>query len=47
MTPLQERYVHFVERIQNLNSAWRIPGEVTAVQPGAIRAAIYRMALIE
>jgi hypothetical protein len=47
MTPAEERYVHYVECIQSLNTAWRILGELTTVEPGVIRAAAYRMALIE
>jgi hypothetical protein len=47
MTPSEERYVHFVECIQSLNRAWRILGELATVEPGVIRAAAYRMALID
>jgi len=47
MTPTEERYVHFVECIQSLNTAWRILGELTTVEPGVVRGAAYRMALVE
>jgi hypothetical protein len=47
MTAAQERYVHFVECIRSLNSAWRILTELSAVSPGVVRVAAYRMALID
>src|SRR5437588_4295695 len=47
MTPPEERYVHFVECIQSLNTAWRILGELAKVEPGVVRGAAYRMALVE
>jgi hypothetical protein len=47
MTPDEERYVHFTECIESLTSAWRILKELESVAPGVIRAAAYRMALVE
>jgi hypothetical protein len=47
MTPNEEQYVHFVECIQSLNRAWRILKELSATEPGVVRAAAYRMALVE
>lgn len=47
MTPAEEHYVHFTECIESLTSAWRILKELHSVAPGVIRAAAYRMALVE
>jgi len=47
MTTAEEQYVHFFECIESLNSAWRILKDLETVPPGAIRAAAYRMALVE
>jgi hypothetical protein len=47
MTADQEHYVHFAECIENLTSAWCILKELDSVAPGVIRAAAYRMALVE
>ena len=47
MTPAEEHYVHFAECIESLNSAWRILKELDSVAPGVVRAAAYRMALVE
>jgi len=47
MTPAEEHYVHFTECIESLTSAWRILKQLDPVAPGVIRAAAYRMALVE
>jgi len=47
MTPAEEHYVHFTECIESLTSAWRILKELDSAAPGVIRAAAYRMALVE
>jgi hypothetical protein len=47
MTPTEEHYVHFTECIECLTNAWRILKELDSVAPGVIRAAAYRMALVE
>ncbi len=47
MTPAEEHYVHFAECIESLTSAWRILKELESAPRGVIRAAAYRMALVE
>jgi hypothetical protein len=47
MTPAEEHYVHFAECVESLTSSWRILKELESVAPGVIRAAAYRMALVE
>jgi hypothetical protein len=47
VTTAEERYVHFVECIQSLNTARRILTELGSVSPGVVRGAAYRMALVE
>jgi hypothetical protein len=47
MTPSEENYVHYTQCIDSLTNAWHLLKALDAAEPGAVRAAAYRMALVE
>ncbi len=47
MTPQEERYVHFVSSIDNLNKAWRILQEIREYKGSPLVGPAFQFALVE